>query len=115
MKTTKHDDELLYVRLNEPKPNPMFTEWQRQSVRFLTYNKAVPCEECGRRSRHHWTLIVEFIANTMAHIVPFSSGLVHKPLAPVCRAHLLAPAWVKSEFTGEEDGRLKEKVREKER
>jgi hypothetical protein len=88
-----HEDELLFVQIYEAKPNPMFSEEQRATVRFLSYNRAVPCSECGKKSRGHWTALYEFLAHTMAPLVPIKSGLVHPPLAPVCRNHLLAPAW----------------------
>jgi len=87
--------DLLYVNVCEAKPNPMFTEAQRASIRFLLYNKSVPCAECGKKRRKHWTMMCEFLAHSMGVDHPFAikSGLVHPPLAPVCGDHLLAPAW----------------------
>lgn len=90
-------ENLLYVQIFEAKPNPLFTENQRATIRFLSYNKYVPCAECGKKSRGHWTALYEFLAHTMAPFVPLRSGLVHPPLAPVCRDHLLAPAWPERE------------------
>ncbi len=83
----------LYVQILEAKPNKMFSEDQRALVRFLRYNKSVPCAECGRRKRIHWTMLCSFQAYTMAAIVPKKSGKVHLPLTPVCQ-HLLAPELV---------------------
>jgi hypothetical protein len=92
-KTAK--DELLCVQLFEAKPNQMFTEAQTANVRFLRYNKTVQCAECGKRSKFHWTSLIEFMAMSMGnHIFGLDkSGLVHAPMTPVCRDHLLAPAW----------------------
>ena len=91
------EDEILWVRIAEARPNKMFSEEQRASVCFLHWNKAVPCAECGKRRRVQWTLICEFMAHTMAPFVPLRSGLVHAPLTGVCTAHLLAPAWPERE------------------
>jgi hypothetical protein len=85
--------ELLYVNVCEAKPNPLFTEQQRAAVRFLIYNKSVPCAECGKKLRKHWTMICEFMAHSMGTFAVQKSGLVHPPLSPVCGAHLLGPAW----------------------
>jgi hypothetical protein len=86
-------EELLYVQIGLPKPNPLFTEEQRQAVRFLSYNKHIPCAECGNKKRVQWTMICEFLAHSMGHLVPSKSGLVHPPLTPVCQDHLITPAW----------------------
>ena len=81
------------VQVAEAKPNAMFTEEQRATVRFLRYSGPVPCAECGRRSKTHWTMLCSFSAMTMgASIRLVESNKVHLPLAPVCRSHLLAPA-----------------------
>ena len=82
----------LLVGLYEAKPNKMFTEEQRAAVRFLRYNQAVPCAECGRRSKTHWTVLYSFEAQSLGMLIPKRSGRVHMPLAPVCRAHILALA-----------------------
>jgi hypothetical protein len=82
----------LLVGLYEAKPNKMFTEEQRATVRFLRYNQAVPCAECGRRSKTHWTVLYSFEAQSLGMLIPKRSGRVHMPLAPVCRAHILALA-----------------------
>ena len=84
----------LIVGLYEAKPNKMFTEEQRAAVRFLRYSQAVPCAECGRRSKTHWTVLYSFEAQSLGMLIPKRSGTVHMPLAPVCRAHILVlAAW----------------------
>jgi len=82
----------LVVGLYEARPNKMFTEDQRQMVRFLRYNESVACCECGRRSKTHWTVLYSFEAQSSGFLVPKRSGKVHRPLDPVCRIHILAPA-----------------------
>ena len=86
--------ELLAVYIGEAKPNPMFTEEQRATVRFLTYNKSVRCAECGKRTKYHWTALYEFEAVSLGEpLVPVRSGLVHPPLTPVCGNHPISPAF----------------------
>lgn len=85
---------IVQVQVLEARSNPLYTDEQRALVRFLRYTAPVPCAECGTRSRHHWTMRVSF---TAARLTPgtmtlVESGTVHLPLAPVCRAHPLAPA-----------------------
>jgi len=80
------------VQLMAAKENALFTEEQRQLVVFLSYTGAVPCAACGKRSRYHWTMRVSFQAQDTASFVLVPLGPVHLPLAPVCRAHPLAPA-----------------------
>jgi len=82
----------LVVGLYEARPNKMFTEDQRRTVRFLRYNQLVACSECGRRSKTHWTVLYSFEAQSLGFLVPKRSGKVHRPLDPVCRAHILAMA-----------------------
>jgi hypothetical protein len=82
----------LWVGLYEARPNKMFTEEQRASVRFLRYSELVACSECGRRSKTHWTVLCSFEAQSLGFLVPKRSGKVHRPLDPVCRAHILAMA-----------------------
>ena len=84
--------EPLVVGLYGARPNRMFTEDQRQMVRFLRYNQLVACCECGRRSKTHWTVLYSFEAQSLGFLVPKRSGKVHRPLDPVCRIHILAPA-----------------------
>lgn len=86
--------EALYVQLFEAKPNTMFTDEQTAMVRFLRYTQAVPCAECGKRSKHHWTVLYAFKATRMVPgmFTLQESEQVHLPLTPVCRNHPLVPA-----------------------
>jgi hypothetical protein len=87
---------ILMVQVLEAKPNKMFTEEQRQLVRFLRYNQTIPCVECGKRRRIMWTMFCTFRAmNFDSHRFNLekSTTKIHAPLAPVCGAHPLAPAW----------------------
>ena len=43
--------DFLQVEICEAKPNKLFTEDQRQGIRFLRYSRSVPCAECGKRRR----------------------------------------------------------------
>jgi hypothetical protein len=87
----------LEVRLLSAKPNRMFPEWMTERVRFLRFSDSVPCAECGRKRKHHWTMLCAFQAHTMAPLIAKKSGTVHLPLAAVCRQHLLAPEVTESE------------------
>ena len=82
----------LWVGLYEARPNKMFSEEQRSTVRFLRYSQLVACSECGRRSKTHWTVLYSFEAQSLGFLVPKRSGKVHRPLDPVCRSHILALA-----------------------
>ena len=90
-KKTQATGPAFLVQVREAKPNKMFREQERALVRFLRYSHAVPCAECGRKSKTHWTMICEFQAQTMTQfaMVPGKRLL---PMAPVCRAHPMAPA-----------------------
>jgi len=90
-------DELLWVDIREAKPNKLFPEELRESVRFLRYNQHIACAECGKKARIHWTMLCEFLAKSLGSFVLVDSGLVHPPLTPVCRDHPLAPAWPEPE------------------
>ena len=88
-------DNVLQVKLLDAKPNKMFTEWQTATTKFLRYNRAVPCAECGKRSKSHWTQLVSFQAMDMSgssFVLRSASGKVHAPLTPVCGTHPLAVA-----------------------
>jgi hypothetical protein len=74
------------------KPNPMFSEEMTRSVVFLRYTQAVPCAVCGKRSKHHWTMVLSFSTVAMDTLLARPSETVHLPLVPVCRAHPMAPA-----------------------
>ena len=82
----------LWVGLYEARPNKMFIEEQRSTVRFLRYSQLVACSECGRRSKTHWTVLYSFEAQSLGFVVPKRSGKIHRPLDPVCRSHILALA-----------------------
>lgn len=82
----------LQVRIHEALPNPMFSEQQRQLIRFLRYNQHVPCAECGKKARTHWTMLCQFIPQTMGQFA-MKPGKSHAPLTPVCQDHPLAIDW----------------------
>jgi len=87
-------DNVLQVSLHEAKPNPLFSEAQRATVRFLRYSRAVPCAECGRKSKSHWTSLFSFEAmdaQGRSFVLRSKTGKVHPPLAPVCGRHPMAP------------------------
>lgn len=94
-RTGETKSKILVVEILEAKPNKMFTEEQRAAVRFLRFNHAVSCLECGKRRRVMWTMLCEFYAYDFdAH--PFTlvtPEKKHPPLAAVCGDHPLAPAW----------------------
>jgi hypothetical protein len=84
----------LVVEVLETKENPLCTEEQRRIVRFLRYNRFVPCAECGKKVRIHLTMLCEFLAmNKNSILVAKFTGKVHPPLTPVCGDHPLAIAW----------------------
>lgn len=83
-------DTLLKVSILECKPNKMFTEWQRQGIRFLRFSRPVPCAECGKKKRTHWTALYEFRAGDMTKsMFVLKMGKIHQPLTPVCDEHPL--------------------------
>ena len=89
------EPEILHVEILEAKPNQMFAEAQRQAIRFLRFNRSVPCTECGKRRRVMWTMLCEFYAydfNTPGFTL-VKPDKKHPPLDAVCGAHPLAPAW----------------------
>jgi hypothetical protein len=84
----------LTVELLEAKPNPMFTEWQRQATRFLRYSKYVPCAECGKKAKVMWTQLFSFrCMDKGSFIVAQFTGKIHPPLTPVCGDHPLGPVF----------------------
>ncbi len=92
---TEPTESIVYLEwAREPKPNKMFSEYHRALVKFLRFTQAIPCQECGRRNRSHWTMLCSFEAKSMGFLVPTNGAKVHLPLAPVCQSHLLAPAGV---------------------
>jgi hypothetical protein len=96
---------ILAVEILEAKPNPMFTEEQRAAIRFLRYNRTVPCAECGKRRKGMWTMLCAFRAyDFYASVVVLQTPeKTHAPLTPVCSDHPLGPAWPKGEKEQEED------------
>jgi hypothetical protein len=94
MKTKTKKQTILYVQILEAKPNPMFTENQRQGVRFLKYNQPVACAECGKRLRILWTALWAFRSPRLEgqFVIP-NNTQIHPPLTPVCGDHPLSPAW----------------------
>jgi len=86
----KRKDQPLWVEILEAKPNPLFTEDQRRAVRFLRYSRTVPCAECGKKVRIHWTLLVEFqCMDPNSFVIAQRSSKRHMPLTPVCKDHPL--------------------------
>lgn len=89
-------DALLRVEICDAKPNPMFSEAQRQSIRFLRYNKFIPCAACGKKVKVHWTMLIEFKAVDMSgssfSFVAKEYPKTFAPLTPVCGDHPLGPA-----------------------
>jgi hypothetical protein len=84
---------LLWVQICEARPNKMFTEAQRQTVRFLRFNRHVPCVACGKQVRIPWTMLCEFKAGDMTGFALQFYPQTFPPLTPVCSDHLLKPAW----------------------
>lgn len=64
-KPKRTDDSGVERQYFHPKPNPMFTEAQRQATLFVRYKESVPCAISGRMSKHHWTCQVRFKAARM--------------------------------------------------
>lgn len=88
-------ENILQVQLIEAKPNKMFSEDQRASIRFLRYSRAVKCAECGRKRKLHWTSLLSFKAidmKTPSFVARSATNIVHPPLTPVCTDHPLALA-----------------------
>jgi hypothetical protein len=83
------------VQILEAKPNKMFSEQERASVRFLRYNQHVPCAACGKKLRIHWTMLCQFKAGDMGkaqfEMQFYPQGF--PPLTPVCGDHPLRPDW----------------------
>jgi len=91
-KRLKLPDDFVQVQILEAKPNPMFSEEQRQTVRFLRYSKHVRCAECGKKQRTLWTSTFTFVTVDIGVLVPIKSGKRHPPLTPICTDHCMAPA-----------------------
>jgi hypothetical protein len=96
---------LLWVSIYEAKPNPMFTEWQRSTIRFLTFNRAVKCAACGKKKRGMWTMLCDFKAVDMESSFGVAKNYpqTFAPLTPVCSDHPIGP-----DLDGESDKPAKE-------
>jgi hypothetical protein len=84
---------ILGVQILEAKPNPMLTEEERQLIRFLRFNRHVPCVACGKKARIMWTALYQFKAGDMQNS-SFTLRYYERsfaPLTPVCQDHPLAP------------------------
>lgn len=99
MKKTKvKEPQILAVEILEAKENPLFTEEMRQAVRFLRYNQAIPCVECGKKRRIMWTMLCQFkAADTSGMSFSLKMGQSRAPLTPVCSDHPMAPDWPEKE------------------
>lgn len=93
-KQSEPDHDPLCVEIFDAKPNEMFTPELTAWLRFLRYNRPVPCAECGKKKRNHWTMLCAFKAVTIpngAFALNADACQVHPPLTPVCTDHPLAP------------------------
>jgi hypothetical protein len=88
---TLDTSRLLWVDIREAKPNPMFTEGLRQTVRFLVYNRKVKCAACGKRKKVMWTMLCQFTAGDFeaSHFELKMFPKTFDPLTPVCDDHPL--------------------------
>jgi hypothetical protein len=80
---------LLWVDIYEAKPNPMFTEDMRQMIRFLRYNRKIPCAACGKKTKKMWTMLCSFTAADFGKFALKRFPKTFDPLTPVCDAHPL--------------------------
>lgn len=102
MKTKpKPAPKILFVQIREAKENPLFSEAQREAVRFLCYNQPVACAQCGKKKRTLWTMLCAFRSIDLTSpegakrftIDAQRDGQPFPPLAGVCGDHPLAPDW----------------------
>ena len=83
--------KLLWVDIREAKPNTLFSEEQRQMVRFLVYNRKVKCAACGKKKKVMWTQLCSFTAGDL-EASQFALKVypqIFDPLTPVCDDHPL--------------------------
>ena len=85
-------EQIYLIAVNECKPNPLFTERQHSLTRFLRFSGPVPCAECGRRSRTHWTQLGTFSVMNEYQFSLQRGEKVHLPMSPVCTKHILTDA-----------------------
>jgi len=71
------------------KPNKMFSPEVNALIRFLHYSVPVPCRECGKKRRRHWTMMCSFRAHSALQFSIKKSATIHDPLTPVCTDHFL--------------------------
>lgn len=97
-KTPKKPEKILCADIREAKPNKMFSEAQRRSIRFLLYNRAIPCAACGKKRRNMWTMLCQFKAGDLngSFTVLKDFPQSFAPLTPVC-VHPLHPDWPATE------------------
>jgi hypothetical protein len=88
-KQTDKATDVLCVDIFEAKPNKLFSEEQRQLIRFLRYNKPVACAECGKKTKKMWTMLCTFTAKQWGQFALTDSGKAHPPLTAVCEDHPL--------------------------
>ncbi len=101
--------EILQVQICDVAPNPLFTEDMRRIVRFLRFNRWIPCKECGKKRKVMWTMLCQFRVITPNQFTFTKSKNSFEPLTPVCSDHPLQPDWPE-----EKDGETKEQKRTKE-
>jgi hypothetical protein len=89
----KAGETLLWVQILGAN-DPILSEQMRKAVRFLRFNQSIPCTECGKKCRLHWTMLCEFVAKrTDKGSFVLQDGKIHPPLTPVCGDHPLGPHW----------------------
>lgn len=88
----KKVEDILCVQILEAKPNKLFTEEQREGIRFLRYNKFVACARCGKKKKTLWTMLCQFQAAIFGEHSLNKGDESYLPLTPVCQDHPLVPA-----------------------
>ena len=74
------------------KNNKLFPRPWNDLVVFARYENPRPCEFCGKKRKHFWTLGVSFRVADMQPYVIKPSEKIFEAGAPVCRKHLLVPS-----------------------
>ena len=87
----KKEKKILAVSIREAKENKLFSENQREAVRFLVYNQTIACVECGRKVKIMWTMLCQFRCMNMDSHIAVDGEKSHPPLTPVCDEHPLKP------------------------
>jgi hypothetical protein len=84
------------VELIDAKPNNLWSEAARASVRFMRFYEVgepvrVACAHCGKKKTVLWTQLCSFrIAEPLTFRLK-KSDTVYPPLTPVCQTHIMAP------------------------